>query len=106
MADALAHQPHLVDDAHEGVAENLEGHRVDLAGPLRGSGAHQLTSPISPSVMTMFPTASTAALVPGGSTTVASSSSITQGPAIRSSFASVLRSTTRGVTPAGPSKWA
>ena len=30
VADALEHQAHLVDDAHEGVAEHLEGHRVDL----------------------------------------------------------------------------
>ena len=29
VADALEHQTHLVDDAHEGVAEHLEGHRID-----------------------------------------------------------------------------
>jgi hypothetical protein len=32
MADALEHQAHLVDDAHERVPQDLERDRVDSAG--------------------------------------------------------------------------
>ena len=76
VAYALEHQAHLVDDAHEGVAEHLERHRVDPFRPGDRGLAHRAPS----RAITMFPTASTWAAVPGGSTTVLSSSSTTHGP--------------------------
>ena len=58
VADALEHQPHLVDDAHEGVAQHLERDRVDLPRP-DVAVAHRETSASGWSVITMLPTAST-----------------------------------------------
>ena len=55
VAHPLEHQAHLVDDAHEGVAEDLERHRVDPFRPGGDAPAHRASS----RVMTMFPTAST-----------------------------------------------
>ena len=52
VGDLLEHQPHLVDDAHEGVAQHLEGDRVDLC---RFVPAVASSRPASWSVMTMLP---------------------------------------------------
>ena len=38
VGHSLEHQAHLVDDAHEGVAEHLEGDRVDLVETGRRGG--------------------------------------------------------------------
>jgi hypothetical protein len=101
VPDALEHEAHLVDDAHEGVAEHLERDRVDLPRT-DVAVAHRETSASGWSVIRMLPTASTAALVPGGSTTVLSSSSTMQGPSNASPAASRAGRRTACRPTAGP----